>query len=140
MIPKLKKALKKALIKIYSESKKIDLRLESSLKSDFVKTECIYSSHLTGSNKAQFISTLKLGIQTIKLPAVLKVFALCHDFKLLMALQKHSFGTKAFVIHKIDNLTFKTKKYDSAFKSYSEFCVRLKAVINFPLSKCMLLK
>lgn len=137
MVTKLKKALKKALIKIYSESKKTDLRLESSLKSDLVKSDCIYSSHLTGSNKAQLISILKLGIQTIKLPAILKVFSLSHDFKLLMASQKHSFGTKAFVIHKVDNLTFKIKKYKSVFKACSEFCTKIKAIINIPLSKCI---
>lgn len=135
MIPKFKKALKKALVKIYSESKEIDLRLESSLKSNLIKTECIFSTHLTGSNKAQFISILNLGSQNIKLPAILKVFSVSHDFNSLMTLQKHSFGAKAFVIHKIDNLTFKSKKYDAAFKSCFEFCVKFKALVSFPLLK-----
>ena len=135
MRSKFKKALKKALIKIYTEVKGIDLRLESSLKANSIKTESIFSTHLTGSNKAQFILSLKLGVQTIKLPAILRVFSLSHDLKSLVILQKNSLGAKAFVVHKVDNLTFKSKKYDSAFKSCLEFCTRVKIFATSPLLK-----
>ena len=135
MIPKIKKALKKSLIKIYSESREFDLRLESSLKTNFMETEAMFSSHLIGSNKSQFISSLKLSNENIKLPAILKVFSVLHDFRLFTTLQKDSFGAKAFVIHRMNNLILKSKKYDSAFRSYSEFCVKLKVLMNFPLLK-----
>ena len=135
MIPKFKKALKRALIKIYSESKEIDLRLESFLVAGFVETDCIFSTHLTGSNKDEFISILKLGAQNIKLPAILKVFSILYDFKSSSTLQNNSLGAKAFVVHKVDNLTFKTKKYSSVFEDRFEFYLKLKAFIIFPLSK-----
>lgn len=140
MIPKFKKALKKALIKLYSESQEVDLRLESFLKADFVRVECTFSSHLTGSNKAQFISSLELGAQTIKLPAILRVFSISYDFKALTMLQRNSSGAKAFVIHKVNNLTFKSKKYDFAFRGYFEFCARLKILMSFPLLKVRIIK
>lgn len=133
MIPKIKKALKKSLIKIYSESREFDLRLESSLKTNFMETEATFSSHLIGSNKGQFISSLKLSNENIKLPAILKVFSMLYDFKLFTALQKDSFGAKAFVIHRVNNLILKSKKYAFAFRSYSEFCEKLKVLMNFPL-------
>ena len=63
MIPKFKKALKRALIKIYSESKEIDLRLESFLVAGFVETECIFSTHLTGSNKGDRATGTRYGEQ-----------------------------------------------------------------------------
>lgn len=135
MIPKIKKALKKSLIKIYSESREFDLRLESSLKTNFMETEAMFSSHLIGSNKGQFISSLKLSNENIKLPAILKVFSVLYDFKSFTTLQKDSFGAKAFVIHRVNNLILKSKKYDSAFRSYSEFCIKLKVLMNFPLLK-----
>ena len=135
MIPKFKKALKKALIKIYSETKEVNLRLESFLAADFVETNCIFSTHLTGSNKAEFISSLKLGDQSIKLPAILKVFSISYDFKSSSTLQKNSLGAKAFVVHKVDNLTFRTNKYNSTFEDRFEFYLKLRAFIDFPLSK-----
>lgn len=135
MIPKFKKALKKALIKIYSESREIDLRLESFLVTGFVETDCIFSTHLTGSNKAEFVSSLKLGDQNIKLPAILKVFSISYDFKSSSTLQNNSLGAKAFVVHKVDNLTFRTKKYNSIFEDRFGFYLKLRAFIAFPLSK-----
>ena len=135
MIPKFKKALKRALIKIYSESKEIDLRLESFLVADFVETDCIFSTHLIGSNKAEFVSILKLGAQKIKLPAILKVFSILHDFKSSSTLRNNSLGAKDFVVHKVDNLSFKTKKYNSIFEDRFKFCLKLRAFITFPLSK-----
>lgn len=135
MIPKIKKALKKSLIKIYSESREFDLRLESSLKTNSMETEATFSSHLIGSNKDQFISSLKLSKENIKLPAILKVFSVSYDFKSLTTLQKNSFGAKAFVIHRVNNLVLKNKKYNSAFKNDSEFSVKLKVLMNFPLLK-----
>lgn len=135
MIPKFKKALKKALIKIYSETKEVNLKLESFLVADFVETNCIFSTHLTGSNKVEFISSLKLERQSIKLPAILKVFSILYDFKSSSTLQKNSLGAKAFVVHKVDNLTFRTKKYNSTFEDRFEFYVKLRTFIDFPLSK-----
>jgi hypothetical protein len=135
MIPKIKKALKKSLIKIYSESKEFDLRLESSLKANSMETEAIFSSHLTGSNKGQFVLSLKLNNENIKLPAILKMFSVSYDLKLFTTLQKDSLGAKAFVIHRVNNLILKSKKYDFAFRSYFEFCVKLKVLIDFPLLK-----
>ena len=135
MIPKIKKALKKSLIKIYSESKEFELRLESSLKTNFMETEATFSSHLIGSNKGQFISSLKLSDESIKLPAILKVFSVLYDFKSFTTLQKDSFGAKAFVIYRINNLILKSKKYDFAFRNHSEFSVKLKVLMNFHLLK-----
>ena len=135
MIPKIKKALKKSLIKIYSESKEFELRLESSLKTNFMETEATFSSHLIGSNKGQFISSLKLSDESIKLPAILKVFSVLYDFKSFTTLQTGSFGAKAFVIHRINNLILKSKKYDFAFRNHSEFSVKLKVLMNFHLLK-----
>jgi hypothetical protein len=135
MIPKIKKALKKSLIRIYSESREFELRLESSLKTNFMETEAMFSSHLIGSNKGQFILSLKLSDENIKLPAILKVFSVLYDFKVSTTLQKDSFGAKAFVIHRVNNLILKSKKYEFAFRNYSEFCVKLKVLMSFPLLK-----
>lgn len=100
-----------------------------------METEAMFSSHLIGSNKTQFILSLNLSDENIKLPAILKVFSVSYDFKSFTTLQKDSFGAKAFVIHRVNNLILKSKKYDSAFRNYSEFCVKLKVLMNFPLLK-----
>jgi hypothetical protein len=133
-MPKLKKLLKKALIKINIENKESFFVLENARNVDEDAQILSFSSNLISSNVTQVGKSFNFQSTILKLPVILKVFREFEDLNNKLSSLKRKTESSMIVSIKINNLMLKRRAYFTFVqKTEKILVVRIKILLSYSI-------
>lgn len=133
-MPKLKKLLKKALIKISIENKDFFFVLENAQNIDEDVQILSFHSNLISSNITEIGKSFNFQSTVLKLPLILKVFREFKDLNNKLSSLKRKIELPMIVSIKINNLMLKRRTYFTFFqKTEKILAVQIKILLSYPI-------